>query len=102
MLAFDHVEREWNPANPGEGSKRHYQGFEKQRIDKWKKYMAPAEVKLIEDRCSEGMALFGYELMNPQVDVSAYVPYYLKERKKALKKSVKRMRKRLRLRVGTS
>jgi hypothetical protein len=102
MLAFDHVEREWNPANPGEGAKRHYQGFEKQRIDKWKKYMAPAEVKLIEDRCRDGMALFDYELMNPQVDVSAYVPYYLKERQKALKKSVKRMRKRLRLRVGAS
>ena len=102
MLAFDHVEREWNPANPGEGSKRHYQGFERQRIDKWKKYMTPSEVKIIEDRCREGMALFGYELMNPQVDVSAYVPYYLKERRKALRKSMNRMRKRIRRRVGAS
>jgi hypothetical protein len=102
MLALDHVEREWNPSNPGEGSKRHYQGFEQQRIDKWKKFMSPLEVKLIEDRCREGMALFGYETMNPRVDAGSYLPYYLKERRKALRKSVKRMKQQIRRAVGAS
>ena len=102
LLAFDHVEREWNPANPGEGSRRHYHGFEQQRIDKWKKYLTPLEVKLIEDRCRRGMALFGYEMMNPKVEPSTYVPYYLKERRKALRRSMKRMKRQIRRSVGTS
>jgi hypothetical protein len=102
MLAFDHVEREWNPTNPGEGSRRHYQGFEQQRIDKWKRYMTPLEIKLIEDRCRDGMPLFGYELMNPNVESSTYVPYYLKERRKALRRSMKRMKQRIRRSMGAS
>ena len=102
MLTFDHVEREWNPTNPGEGAKRHYQGFEQQRIDKWKKFLTPAEVKLIEDRCRRGMALFGYQTTDPHVDLSAYVPFYLRERRRALHKSVRQMTRRLRGAVGAS
>jgi hypothetical protein len=93
LLAFDHVEREWNPARPGEGSKRHYQGFEHHRIDKWKKFMTPQEIKLIEDRCREGMAVAGYELATPRVGAREYVPYYLKERRKALKRSLRRFKR---------
>lgn len=96
MLTFDHVEREWNPTNPGEGAKRHYQGFEQQRIHKWKKYLTPSEVKLIEDCCHRGMALFGYEKTAPAVELGTYVPFYLRERRKALNKSIKRMKHRLR------
>ncbi len=102
LLAFDHVEREWNPTNPGEGSKRHYQGFEQQRINKWKKHLTPLEVKLIEDRCREGMAQFGYETTDPQVDLTEYVPYYLDQRKRALRKSIKRMKRYLDRSVGAS
>jgi hypothetical protein len=102
MLTPDHVEREWNPTNPGEGSKRHYQGFEQQRIEKWKRFLTPLEVKLIEDRCRRGMAWFGYETTDPQVDLSSYVPYYFEERRRALKKSIKRMRRRLRRVAGAS
>ncbi len=96
LLDFDHVEREWNPANPGEGSKRHYDGFEPQRIDKWREFMKPVEVKLIEDQCHRGMALFGYERMNPPVSRSEYVSFYLRERRRALQKSLRRMRRRWR------
>lgn len=102
LLDFDHVEREWKPTNPGEGAKRHYQGFEQQRVDKWKKHMQPAEVKLIEDRCAEGMALFGYERMNPAIDLTTYAPYYISERRKALRKSIKRMRRQIQRSVGAS
>lgn len=101
LLAFDHVEREWNPTRPGEGSKRHYQGFEQQRIDKWKKFMTPSDIKLIEDRCREGMKLFGYELTAPEVEARQYVPYYFKERRKALKRSFRRFRKNVRRGVAT-
>lgn len=96
MLTFDHVEREWNPTNPGEGAKRHYQGFEQQRIHKWKTYLVPAEVKLIEDCCHRGMALFGYETTTPRVELGTYLPFYLRERRKALNKSFRRMKHRLR------
>ena len=96
LLAFDHVEREWNPARPGEGSKRHYRGFEQQRIDKWRTFMTASDIKLIEDRCREGMKLFGYELTAPKVEARQYVPYYLKERRKALKRSFRRFRKNVR------
>jgi hypothetical protein len=100
LLTFDHVEREWNPTRPGEGTKRHYQRFEQQRIDKWKKHLAPHEVKLIEDRCRHGMELFGYEATSPQVALGEYVPFYLAERRRALKRSVRRVRRRLRRAVG--
>jgi hypothetical protein len=96
LLAFDHVEREWNPARPGEGSKRHYQGFEHHRIDNWKKFMTPAEIKLIEDRCHEGMKLFGYALTTPPVNAREYVPYYVRERRKALKRSIRRLKRSVR------
>ena len=100
LLTFDHVEREWNPSNPGEGSKRHYQGFERQRIDKWRKFLTPLEVKLIEDRCRQGMEWFGYEATEPAVELGVYTPFYLAERRTALKKSMRRMRRRLGRRVG--
>jgi len=102
LLSFDHVEREWKPAKPGEGEKRHYQGFEQQRVDKWKKHLQPAEVKLIEDRCAEGMEWFGYERTSPSVDLATYAPYYLGERKRALRKSIKRMRRQIQRSVGAS
>jgi hypothetical protein len=102
LLTFDHVEREWMPTNPGEGSKRHYQGFEQQRVDKWKKHLQPAEVKLIEDRCRQGMEWFGYERTDPAVDLATYAPYYLSERRKALRKSIKRMRRQLHRSVSPS
>jgi hypothetical protein len=102
ILSFDHVEREWMPAKPGEGSKRHYQGFEQQRVDKWKTHLQPVEVKLIEDRCWQGMEWFGYERMNPAVDLGTYAPYYLNERRNALRKSIKRMRRQLQRSVGAS
>jgi hypothetical protein len=102
LLTFDHVEREWKPTNPGEGSKRHYQGFEQQRVDKWKKHLQPAEIKLIEDRCRQGMEWFGYERMDPAIDLGTYAPYYLTERRRALRKSIKRMRRQLQRSVSTS
>ena len=95
LLAFDHVEREWNPLNPGEGARRHYQGFEKQRIDKWRKFMSPVEIRLIENQCRRGMNLFGYELSNPHVDRTEYLRFYVTERKQALRKALRRMKKRL-------
>lgn len=100
MLGVDHVEREWNPTNPGEGSKRRYDGFEQQRIEKWKKYLTPIEVKLIEDSCRREMRWFGYEPTNPRVEMTKYLPLYLDARKKALRKSIRRMR--ARLAVGVS
>jgi hypothetical protein len=96
MLTFDHMEREWNPTKPGEGSKRHYQGFERQRIDKWKTFLTPLEVKLIEERCRQGMAWFGYETTEPSVALREYVPFCLKQRRRALMKSIRRMKGRLR------
>jgi hypothetical protein len=100
LLTFDHVEREWNPTKPGEGSKRHYQRFEQQRIDKWKKHLTPFEVKLIEDRCRGGMKLCGYEATGPEVAMGEYVPFYLAERRRSLRRSVRRMRRRLARAVG--
>jgi hypothetical protein len=100
LLMFDHVEREWNPNRPGEGSKRHYQRFEPQRIDKWKKHLTPFEVKLIEDRCRQGMELFGYEPTKAQIALAEYLPFYFAERRRAFRKSVKRTRRRLAKAVG--
>lgn len=94
LLAFDHVEREWNPTNPGEGKARHYQGFEQQRIDKWKRHLRAEEVKLVEDRCRQGMEWFGYERMEPVVQLATYLPYYLNERRRAIRKSIKRLKRR--------
>jgi hypothetical protein len=93
MLASDHVEKQWNPSNPGQGEKRRYDGFEQQRIDKWRRFMTPVEVKMIEDQCTRGMKLFGYEPSSPQVAITAYVPYYLNERRRALQKAFKRWRR---------
>jgi hypothetical protein len=102
MLAFDHVEREWNPTKPGEGAKRHYQGFEQQRIDKWKRHLRPVEVRLIEDRCRRRMRWFGYEPSHPDVDLGQYLPFYLQERRRAARKSLARVTRRLRGAVGAS
>jgi len=96
MLTFTHVERDWNPTNPGEGAKRQYQGFEPQRIHKWKKFLTPQEVKLIEDQCRVGMGWFGYETTDPQVELSTYLPFYIKERRRALHRSIRSMTRRLR------
>ena len=96
MLAFDHVQKDWNPTNPGEGAKRHYHGFEQDRIDKWRKYMKPVEVKLIENQCRRGMTLLGYQTTDPHVSAREYVPFYLRERRRALQKSYRRLRRRWR------
>ena len=102
MLEIDHVEREWDPTNPGEGSKRHYQGFESQRIDKWKTFLTPNEVKLIEDRCRRRMPWFQYETSDPQVELGAYLPFYLSERRRALHRSFRLMTRRIREAVGAA
>jgi Sulfotransferase family len=102
LLAFDHVEREWNPTKPGEGAKRHYQGFEQQRIDKWKRHLKPVEVRLIEDRCRRRMEWFGYEPSDPQVDLGEYLPFYLQERRRAARKALTRMTRRWRGAVRAS
>lgn len=102
LLAFDHVERSWNPANPGEGAKRHYQGFEQQRIDKWRRFMTPVEIKLIENQCRQGMALFDYPLSDPAVDRASYAAFYLRERRRALQKAFRRYRRRRRSAPGAA
>lgn len=99
MLTQDHVQKDWNPTNPGEGSRRHYQGFEKERIDKWRRFMTSPEIKLIENQCRRGMLQFGYEPINIQVSPSEYLPVYLKERRKALEKTYSRMKRRWRERA---
>lgn len=94
MLAPDHVQRDWNPNNPGHGAKRKYQSFETQRIDKWKAYLTPVEIRLIEARCREGMEQFGYPALNPEVKPGDYYRYYLNARRGALKKTVRQILRR--------
>ena len=52
---------------PGEGSKRHYKGFEQQRIGEWKKFLMSIEVKFIEDHCRREMRWCGYEATGPKL-----------------------------------
>ena len=54
MLVLDHVMNDFNPSQPGEFAEHHYRSFETQRIDKWRQFLTPVEVKLIETRCREG------------------------------------------------
>jgi hypothetical protein len=94
MLVVDYAMDEFNPDKPGEAGTHHFQSFEAQRIDKWRQFLEPAEVKLIETVCRDGMALFGYAPSAPRVSPLEYYPYYLTERGRAQTKAVRRMLRR--------
>lgn len=100
MLAIEHFQKDWDPTRPGEGARRRYEGFERERIDKWRTYMKPVEVRLIENQCHRGMARFEYELTHPEVPAPQYLAYYLNERRRALQKSYKRLKRRFRTTYG--
>ena len=95
MLVVDYAMDEFNPDRPGEAGAHHYRSFEAQRIDKWRQFLAPAEVKLIETRCREGMALFGYTPSAPRVNPVEYYGYYLTERGRALVRATRRALRRM-------
>ena len=90
MLVVDYEMTEFNPDKPGEAAEHHFRSFEAQRIDTWRQFLTPAEVKLIETQCREGMELFGYTPTTPQVNPLEYYGYYLTERGRALAKSTRR------------
>ena len=94
MLAPDHVMNDFNPNAPGECAQHHYRSFETQRIDKWRQYLTPVEVKLIESRCRDGMAQFGYAPTAPRVTPFEYGRYYLTARRRALDKAIRRILRR--------
>jgi hypothetical protein len=84
MLVPDFVMSDFNPNKPGESVQHHYRSFETQRIDKWRQFLTPVEVKLIENRCREGMELFGYAPTAPRVKPIEYLRYYLMARWRVL------------------
>lgn len=90
MLVLDHEMEEFNPDKPGEATRHRYRSFETQRIDKWREFLTPVEVKLIESRCREGMELFGYAPSAPRVKAFEYYRYYLTARRRALGKAMRR------------
>lgn len=94
MLAVDHVMDDFNPGTPGESARHHYQSFETQRIDRWRQFLTPVEVTLIETRCREGMELFGYAPTAPQVNPIEYYRYYVTARRRALGKTLRRILRR--------
>ena len=99
MLAVDYEMDEFHPDRPGEAGGHRYRSFEAQRIDKWRQFLAPAEVKLVETVCRDGMAQFGYAPAIPRVNPFEYYGYYLTERGRALAKTSRRTLRRL-LRAG--
>ncbi|HET9270521.1 MAG TPA: sulfotransferase [Vicinamibacterales bacterium] len=98
MLVVDYAMDEFDPGKPGVSDKHHFRSFEAQRIDKWRQFLEPAEVKLIETRCREGMELFGYAPTAPRVNPLEYYGYYLPERGRALVKATRRTLRRYRMR----
>jgi hypothetical protein len=94
MLLVDHVMNAFSPDNPGEPTAHHYRSFEAHRIDQWRKFLTPVEVKLIENRCRDGMEEFGYPLTAPQVSPIEYYPYYVSVRGRALGKTIRRVLRR--------
>jgi hypothetical protein len=90
MLALDYEMQDWNPNTPGEFAQRRYRSFETQRIDTWRQFLTPVEVKLIEARCREGMELFGYAPTAPQVKPIEYFRYYVSARRRALGRTIRR------------
>jgi sulfotransferase family protein len=96
MLAFNHYQKDWNPATGVEGAKRRYKGFEKQRVDTWRTFMSPVEVRLVENQCRRGMGLLGYEAMNPQVPTADYIARYMTERLRHVQKVSMRLKRRFR------
>jgi hypothetical protein len=95
MVVPDHVMDDFNPQKPGEFAKHRYQSFETQRIDKWRQFLTPVEVKLIEARCREGMELFGYVPTAPQVNPIEYYRYYVMAQRRVLGKTIRRALRRL-------
>ena len=98
MLVIDHVMNDFDPDKPGEAGQHHYQSFEAHRIDKWRQFLTPSEVKLIESRCREGMELFGYAPSAPRVTPFEYYLYYLTERGRAESTTIRRRLRRYRMR----
>jgi len=94
MLVVDHVMNDFNPDKPGEFAEHHYRSFETQRIDKWRQFFTPVEVKLIETRCREGMELFGYAPIAPHVRPIEYWRYYVMVRWRAHSKTIRRILRR--------
>ncbi len=94
MLALDHVMNDFNPHKPGEFAEHHYRSFETQRIDRWRQFLTPVEVKLIETRCREGMEEFGYAPTAPQVKPIEYCRYYVMARWPALSQAIRRILRR--------
>jgi hypothetical protein len=94
MLAPDLVMNDFNPDKPGEFAEHHYRSFETQRIDRWRQFLTPVEVKLIETRCRAGMELFGYAPTAPQVKPIEYRRYYVTARWQALDKAIRRILRR--------
>jgi hypothetical protein len=46
------------------------------------------------------MKWFGYEATKPEVELDAYAPFYLAERRRALRRSLRQMKRRLGRLVG--
>jgi hypothetical protein len=90
MHVPDLVMNDFNPGTPGEFVEHHYRSFETQRIDRWRQFLAPVEVKLIETRCREGMELFGYAPTAPRVNPGEYFLFYVTARRRALAKTIRR------------
>jgi hypothetical protein len=101
LLVLDHVMRDFDPQKPGESSQHRYQSFETRRIDTWRQFLTPVEVKLIEARCRDGMQEFAYAPTSPRVAPFDYYRYYLTARRKALGKTIRRtIRRRFRSASG--
>ncbi len=94
MLVLDHVMNDFNPNQPGEFAEHHYQSFETQRIDRWRQFLTPVEVKVIETLCREGMEQFGYAQTAPQVKPADIYRYYVTARRLALSKTIRRILRR--------
>jgi hypothetical protein len=90
MLVVDYAMDEFTPSQPGVSDTHHFQSFEAQRIDNWRRFLEPAEVRLIESRCREGMELFGYAPTTPRVNPVEYYGYYCTERGRAEGKALRR------------
>ena len=91
MLVLDHVMNDFNPEKPGESVEHHYRSFETQRIDKWRQFLSPVEVKLIETRCREGMVQFGYAPSALKVNPIEHCRYYATARWRELRRTIRRI-----------
>ena len=70
LLDFTLETISFSPEKPPEAKR--FAGLDPERLERWRKYLAPMDIRLIEHCCKQEMRWWDYEILKPTVDEQAF------------------------------